>query len=481
MLKPYQPPVITPFINREYELDRLSKVEQEEAASLIFVYGRRRVGKTALLEKAFAKRRILKFEGLEGRSERQQREAVIRQLARYVNDDLIAQISIRTWEDVFYAIARYVRRGTWTLYFEEVQWLANYKSNFVTELKLFWDNQFSANPKLLMLLCGSSPAFMVQQVVRSRALYNRAVLELPVNAFSLQDARRFLSPSASNEELIESFLTVGGVPPYLRQLTKQSSLFLSLCHESFVQGGFFVGECGRLMVSSLSQDPIYKKIIAYLARHRFAVRAQLERVAGLRSGGASSLYLEELQLCGFIDSYTSFHLKSGRNLRRYCIADPYLQFYFRFIEPIADEIQRGIYNHSPTDALPRQSYQQWLGYSFERYCRSQHRKIATILNFGAVEYRHGPYFRRSGPANEPGMQLDLCFDRADRTLTICEIKYTRAPISVDQAKRFVQKLESIPLPKANRIQLVLISAAGATEAGARFFDRVIGLDELVNA
>lgn len=478
-IETYKPPKIKHFINRRYELSRLaSAVTDGSVASLIFVYGRRRVGKTALLEKAFTNRRLLKFEGLEGRTEQQQRDAVMRQLARYAQDDLISRLTIKTWEDVFHAIHRYVDQGQWTVYFEEVQWLANYKRHFITELKLFWDNHFSQNLDLVMILCGSSPAYMVQEVVRSKALYNRATLELPVHAFSLDDLEHFLPKTSTKADRLEAYLTVGGIPPYLNMLRKYSSTFLGLCNESFVQGGFFVGEYERLLVSSLSADPVYKRILAFLAKKRFATRSEIEQAAHLSSGGSTSRYFEELELCGFIESYTSFHLKSGRNLMRYSIADPYLQFYFRFIEPIRKDVESGTYNHSPTTALSRGRYQQWLGYAFERFCRTHHRQIARILGFDAIEYQHGPYFRRSGPASEPHMQIDLCFMRADKTLTVCEIKHTQAPSSKDVGRQFSEKLERVTLPKAKRIERVLISTSGATDGCTRYFDRIISLDDL---
>jgi len=159
---------------------------------------------------------------------------------------------------------------------------------------------------------------MVQQLLWSKALYNRAALELPVHPFSLDDMQHFLPGASSNADRLEAYLTVGGIPPYLNAIGRHSSIFLGLCQESFVQNGYFTGEYERLIVSSLAGNPVYRRIISFLAKRRFATRGDLERSAGLTSGGSGSAYLEELQLCSF-EAYTSFHLKSGRNLMRYCI------------------------------------------------------------------------------------------------------------------------------------------------------------------
>ena len=150
------PKQITPnnnFIGRSSELGRLHQIGQSNEASILIVYGRRRVGKTELLEQAFRDRHVLKFEGIEGQSQDKQLAQATAQLAEYAQDPLLTKLVFKTWTEFFKLLSRYIKKDSWTVYFEELQWLANYGSDFVAELKSVWDNEWRHNPELLVILC----------------------------------------------------------------------------------------------------------------------------------------------------------------------------------------------------------------------------------------------------------------------------------------------------------------------------------------
>src|ERR1700722_5327921 len=117
-MKPYQVIENKEFIGRKVELERISEIEHLANPVIIVVYGRRRIGKTELIEYAFSKRNLLKFEGLEGKTELEQISLVLHQLARYAEDPKISKLNLTKWIEVFELIAQYVSQGKWTLYFE---------------------------------------------------------------------------------------------------------------------------------------------------------------------------------------------------------------------------------------------------------------------------------------------------------------------------------------------------------------------------
>ena len=466
------------FIAREFELSRLAGIQQLETSSLIVVYGRRRVGKTELLEQAFRHRHILKFEGIEGKSETAQMALVMEQLAHYTGEPLLQKLSVHSWREVFQIIAKYIAKGEWTLYFEEIQWLADYKTDFIAELKYVWDNYFRHNPKLILILCGSSPSFIIKQVLHSKSLYNRSQFDFPLNEFNLIETQKFLAKKA-RVEVLSAYLMVGGIPEYLRRLTRESSVLLAMCKNSFTQGSFFAHEYEKIFTSSLSNNPSYKKIIEYLAKNQFAARNQIVNYLKLKSGGSLTSLLTDLEVCGFITRYAPYNLNSTSMLTRYAISDNYLQFYFKFIRPVAHDIENGTFNKRPLEALNLDNLQKWLGFAFERFCRKNHRMIANALGFGAVQYRSGAYFSRQTD-NIPGYQLDLVFERKDQVYTVCEIKYSSNPIRVNVIAEFDRKLESFQRKKNYTLQKVLITSAGVEQSviNKHYFDRIITLDDL---
>ncbi len=103
-----------------------------------------------------------------------------------------------------------------------------------------------------------------------------------------------------------------------------------------------------------------------------------------------------------------------------------------------------------------------------------------MLGFGAVNFKAGAYFRRATDQAEQGFQIDLLFDRQDRVVTLCEIKYTRAAVGKKVIADIEKKIAYFPNPKNRVIEKVLISAQGAdnTIVNSGYFDRIITLEEL---
>ena len=159
----------------------------------------------------------------------------------------------------------------WTVYLEELQWLANYESKMISELKYAWDNYFRHNENLILILCGSAPSFMLDYVVHSKALYNRSQYEFHLKEFNLFEVSLFLQ-ERSNKEIMDAYLTVGGIPEYLKWISRESSVFLSLCKNSFSSGSFFLCAYERIFTSSLSKNKHYKAVIEILSKRKFATR-----------------------------------------------------------------------------------------------------------------------------------------------------------------------------------------------------------------
>lgn len=466
------------FIGRDYERNRLIEVSQLGHAAIVTVYGRRRIGKTELIEFTFQKRHLLKFEGLEGKSSSEQLSAVLYQLAQYVQDPKIAKLQFASWLEVFELIAEYVAEGEWTLYLEELQWLANYEDSLITDLKYVWDNYYRHNPKLLLVLCGSSPSFMINHVIKSKALYNRSMYEIPLEEFTLNETAQFLKKH-SPQEVMDAYFSVGGIPEYLKYLKQDSSIFLSLCQNAFRRGAPFVGEYERIFVSSLANNSHYQVIVEYLSKVKFATRKKISEHLKLKSGGYVTELLQDLTLCGFIQVYTPYNLNENSMLSRYCISDNFLMFYFKFIKPIASQISQGDFNSSPTKAINMDAYRKWQGYAFERFCRRNHRLIARKLGFEDVHYKSGVYFDRASEKKSPGYQIDLLYARDDKVFTMCEIKYVQSKVGIEVIEEFEKKLLHFSNPKAQTIQKVLISLYGPSDTlvARGYFDRFIVLED----
>lgn len=470
------------FIGRTIELERLHKIGSSQEASIIIVYGRRRIGKTELLEQAFRERKLLKFEGIEGLTQKAQLAHVMNQLAVYAEDRLLAQTVVNSWREFFELLYQYTRRGIWTIYLEELQWLARYDDTLIAELKYVWDNFFRHNPKLVIVLCGSAPSFMIDHVIHSKALYNRSQYEFHIKEFNVYEAKEFLK-KRSNREVFDAYLTVGGVPEYLKWINKESSVFISLCKNSFSSGSFFLHEYERIFTSSMSHNKYYRAIIDILSVRKFATRAELVQLLDATSGGSLTNVLLDLEKSGFITHYYPFNLEENTVLTRYAIDDNYMHFYCKFIKPLQKNIESGAYDRNPRSALKIDSYIKWLGFAFERFCRKYHYVIAKMLYFSGVHYRSGVFFSRATDKENPGYQIDLIFDRADNVYTICEMKYLQGKVGTNIIAEFEKKLSLFPNKGNKTIHKVLICSEGADDALIKraYFDDIITCTQIVEA
>ncbi|MCK5797611.1 MAG: hypothetical protein KAI47_10530 [Deltaproteobacteria bacterium] len=485
MLKTHNIPKNNNFIGRTKEWERLERIVASQQSAIIVVHGRRRVGKTELLEQFFRQRHVVKFEGIEGKDESYQRRAFSMQLVGYLGESAATIDAADSWTQLLRILADEMAHGPWTLYLEEFQWMAAYQSTLVAELKYVWDNHLRHNPELILILCGSSPSFMTTKVVRSKSLHSRSLHELPLKSFSLAEAAQFLEKHAPLD-VLQIYLSIGGIPEYLRYFRAEKSVPLALSRESFLPGGYFTSEYDRIFVSALGDKPEYKKVINFLAIARFASRREISRALGVESGGGLTDILGNLERSDLIESYWRFGSTASSKLKRYAIKDYYLQFYGRFIYPVLKAIEDGAFVDQPTKPLNLAAFQQWLGYSLERFVRHQKHQLAAHLGFSAVDYKAGPFFRRSDLNDGRGYQVDLVFDRADRVLTICEIKHTRAAVGVaviDEVEGKIERmLSASPSLSKRTIHRVLVAPNGVTDSvrNRMYFDAIVGLEAFID-
>ncbi len=492
------------FVGRTYWLQRLEKIDKKKEASVIVVYGRRRVGKTELIEQFFHKRNILKFEGIQpnrkiradsGREQKKQINECLRRLGKYAEKEHeYKYIKIEQWSEFFEILTPYVENDDVVLYFEEIQWLANYQDDFLAQLKPFWDDIYRKNENLRIVLCGSSPSFVIGQFMNNMAFYNRSENLIHLPPFDLMETKAFLSPKSPREVMLAA-ITTGGICEYLKQIKNEPSIYSGLCNKSFEPTSFFSTECEKIFISTLSENKYYRKIIDYLAHRKFSDQKEIYK-AVVRSkkkssnrypGGSFTLLLNDLESLGFISKYHPIDIKHNTSgMARYCISDEYLQFYFKFINSKIKGINKGKYIHDPLSAINNRDFAIAMGFSFERWCQKNERILARILNFGNVEYQVGSFFNRRLTSELPGFQIDLMFIRKDSKIIICEMKYYdgKVPLKTkrDLDNKTVLFIQHNPKYKNYTFEKALITTEGTQKSlkEREVFDYVITFDDIFN-
>lgn len=478
----FQPPKRDLIIGRDQEASKLQLVRAENTPAILIMYGRRRVGKTSLIEETYRGKRLLKFEGDEALDDIGQIKNCLEQLSRYAKDPKIAKLDYSSWREFFLLLWDYISEGEWVVYLEELQWLARYKANLISELKYIWDNYYQGNKKLLVILCGSSHSFMINHVLHSKALYNRSQHEIYLKPLTIQSSIKLLKFKTLKQS-IDAFLMVGGIPEYLKYMNGEKTAIRAMSIHSFTDSGYFLNEYKRIFISSLAKNKDYKRILEFISVNYSVTAEQIYKGLKMKRNGTFKRILQDLELCGFIIKVTPFDAKINTTLIKYEIADNYLHFYYAFIKPIENKIRRGDYINNLFDVVKPLRLSQWLGYAFERFLRQNPNIIAKILQFAAVEYESGTYFNRVEKDNK--FQIDLAYMRKDRVLTICEVKYTETPVGISVIQELENKIErlSTEIKKRYEIQRVLISREGATKELVErgYFDRILSVEEVVKS
>ncbi len=472
------------FVGREEELSKIHAFLQKPNPGIAVVFGRRRIGKTELIRHGLIGRKYISFEGLENRSKADQLDAFLFQLSQQTGNDFTSKKSgIKSWKEAFALLIPLVESEGYHLVFDEFQWMANYRSEIVSDLKLVWDQYLSQNGQgTKLILCGSIASYMTNSILQSKALYGRVDLVIGLSGFHLWETREILGSERALEEVLEAHMLVGGVPRYLELLQAAPSVRLGMEQEGFTRYGYFTEEYTRIFLGHFGRNPDYETIVATLAKHPYGLlRKELIKHAKLKGGGALTRQIDELESAGFVSSHPPFHRTSSSPLRKYFLSDPYLRFYFAFIFPKRKQIHGGQQKGSLFARICDTSeFYAWKARAFENLCFAHASWLADELKFSAVEYQFGPFFRSASPGS-PGVQIDMIFDRADHVITLCEAKYQRKPVGKAIIKEVDAKVAAIEeqFPKKT-IQKVLIAPNGATEpvVSSRYFLRVLGRDDL---
>ena len=417
-----------PLVGRSSERLALLDALRSPEAELVAVYGRRRVGKTFLIREIYRDAICFELVGMHGVD-------VSRQLRAFAGV-LGLPSPPEDWQGAFAQLqvflrARLQRRRTkQVVFFDEVPWLASRRSGFLAAFEHFWNGWAIKQPKLVVVICGSAASWMLEKVVRQRGgLHNRVTRRIRVEPFSLAEVEELLRSrrvELGRYQLIELYMALGGIPHYLVQVRPGESAAESIDRLCFARDGFLRTELADLYAALFEKAERHEAVVrALAARRRGMTRAQLLAATGLGSGGAVTKVLGELEQCGFVAQMPRLgHVKRDA---AYWLADHYSLFYLKWIEP-----HRGGSNGAWQRKRASPAWRAWSGLAFEAVCLRHVESIKRALGIAGVETVEGSWAR--GAAGDlDGTQVDLVIERADRSVNLCEMKFSESELVIDKA------------------------------------------------
>jgi len=429
-------------IQRDPECDILDRLWQSKKSEFLAVYGRRRVGKTYLIDRYFGRRsHYYSFTGQRNTPLQAQVKNFMRKLDEYFPGQAKEQCC--SWNEVFDEIRKLVgpllkQPEKVVIFLDELPWFCSRNSRFKEALEYFWNDWASKQDRVLLIICGSAASWMLENIVKEKGgLHNRVTQKIHLQPFSLGQAKVFLQRKGielDNRQVLELYMVMGGIPFYLDRVEKGLSSTQIIDKLCFSPEGLLYDEFSNLYASLYEAPEMYISVVELLAKKRIGLtRTEIMKGARLSSGGTLTKVLRSLDECGFIQSYVPYERKEKDSLFR--LIDEYSLFYLAWIRPNRRQIAQLATDNYWPHLQQTASWRSWAGYTFESLCLKHARNIIQALGISGIITQVMPWRYQPVSKEERGAQIDMLIDRGDRTVNICEMKYCEGPFTVTASIR----------------------------------------------
>jgi len=473
----------TAFVGRKKELSQLNLLLNKKSASLVVVKGRRRIGKSRLIEEFGRSQKIYTFSGVlpnEKTTLKSQLDEFGWQLGKALLQPAFKEDD---WNDLFLRLARQTRKGRVIILFDEISWMGSLDPDFLGKLKNAWDLEFKKNPQLILVLCGSVSAWIEKNILGSSGFLGRISLSLTLEELPLFDCNTFWTDSGDNISAYEKFkiLSVtGGIPKYLEEIQPNLSAEENIKNLCFDRAGILFNEFEQIFTDIFSsRSEIYKRIVQCLADGKYAYD-DIYKMLNVPKSGLISEYLDELVKSGFLRRDFTWDIKSGKTSRlsRYRISDNYLRFYLKYILPNKEKIERGSYANQSLATLP--GWQGAMGLQFENLVLNNRQQILKLLRINPDDVVYDNPFFQHKTIRQEGCQIDYLIQTRFDTLYVCEIKFSKHPIKIEIIDEVQEKMRRLKAPRHVSRRAVLIHVNGVHDdiVDSRFFSNLIDFGKL---
>lgn len=340
------------FVNRKSELETLEKVYSNDRKELIVIYGRRRIGKTALVKESVKNKRHIYFFAEETLEEENLR--TFRKLVGYaLENPLIAKAEL-TWEELFEILSK----EEIVIIIDEFPNLIKSNRAIISKFQKIWDG---IDSKLKLVLTGSSISLMESHILDYKSpLYGRRTLSIKLEPLKFFYLKEFF-PKKSWEELVRIYGITDGIPAYIKEVQFRLNAGENL-EEVFQPNKPLFDEAEFLLKTELREPARYFQILKAIAfgKTKFG---EIVSFTGLPSSTVSQ-YLSNLQILHIIEEKHPIREPEKRRNARYYLSDNYYHFWFRFVYPNRSQLLEFGYIEGFEE-----EYNQYLGFVFEKIAK----------------------------------------------------------------------------------------------------------------
>lgn len=361
------------FYCREEELRTMNNRYKKGHFECVVIYGRRRVGKTALINEFCKGKPTVYFSALNASSQ-ENLEALSKAIYTCQNPDSTSAPTYRSYEDALEAITGMAMEKRLVFVIDEYPYLAKAEKSISSRLQHIIDHSWQ-DSRIYLILCGSSMSFMEYQVLGYESpLYGRRTAQFKIQALTYREITEF-HPELKAADQALLYGVTGGIPHYINKLDVESNLDEALLDNLFSTSSYLFEEPENLLKQELREPAIYNSVISAIAAG--ASRSnEISTKVGLESGVCAK-YLKVLLDLGILKKETPITEKSGKKTI-YVIDDNFFRFWYRFVPRNMSVISAGRM-HPVYEQAVKRFYPDYMGLVFEKMCQEYLLRYAKDL------------------------------------------------------------------------------------------------------
>lgn len=438
------------FIGRNTELKTLDKLYRSNKFEFAVIYGRRRVGKTALINEFSRDKDTIFFTGVETNA-KQNLENFSRCIMEY-QTGFAVDSSFASFQAALEYVFQLAQEKRLVLVIDEYPYVARALKSFASTLQLLIDKNKDSS-KLFLILCGSSMSYMEDNVLAYKApLYGRRTAQLKIQPFDFFESCRYFE-NFSGEDKALAYGIMGGTPQYLMQLDDRLSIEDNIKNTHLNPASSIFEEPNNLLKQEVREPAIYNAVITAIATGA----SKMSEISGKIDEDTSvcATYIKNLISLGIVKKEMPYGEKSGRKTI-YSIEDNMFRFWYRFVPENTSLISRGAADLAYSRIAPELS--AYMGGVFEEICK-QYLWRLLLAGKCAVSFTELGRWWGTNPKTRTQEEIDIMGTDKDSAL-FGECKWTNDKVDLGVLKTLVERSS---LFHFKRTHFYLFSKSGFTK------------------
>ncbi len=419
------------LVGRQKEMRQLQNCVDSKESQLVIVYGRRRVGKSFLINQFFNESFDFKLVGDLKLDKKGQLINFYNELKRKTGNDIKIP---KDWREAFWQLRDYLDTfkddKKHIVFFDEMPWLDNQKSDFLPAFEYFWNSFGAAKNNLMFIVCGSATSWLVDNIDHNKGgLFNRQNLRLYLEPFTLYETEEFLIKKKninwSRYDICECYMILGGIPYYLELLDRNLTFSQNIDNLFFKRHAALWDEFDHLYSTLFRKAENYIKIVEAVSTKRIGLsRKEIIEHTKFRDNSDLTKILLNLTDAGFLRAYSFFGKKKQGIF--FQLADYFTMFHIKFIKD-----NYGKDEDFWSTSLENPARKAWAGLTFEQLCKDHIKQIKHKLSIAGIHSEESAWYTKADEVHD-GAQIDMLIDRRDRIIDVCEIKFSEKPFIIDK-------------------------------------------------